>query len=397
MIPASRIAEDSRLLNSRNHRPNRVLLWLAGSYWDGAIGTDRRLVEELAKNVPVLWCDPPLAAWRYTAAERSRCMEEVAPNVIRLRVPSPPGSAKFGVRRTTTGLTNLTIRRALDMLDAEVEVQVVASPRQLFVNGISGKKFLYLTDHWIDGAALMGLSARWIGRNIDLNANAADVIAGVSGYLLDSLAIGSGTAARAKIHVLANGCLIRELPAHRPSRDPVSGLVGQINERLDLATLEHMVDSGLSLRFVGHRADKDRFFSRRLDRLLTSSAVEYVGPVPASEVPLQLSRFGVGITPYTLSEFNKSSFPLKTLEYLAAGIAVVSTDLPAVGWLRTDLVKVATDPAGFSLAAAAAINDRMSADAEAQRIQFANQHSWASRSSEFLALCNLAGSGRTEE
>jgi hypothetical protein len=36
----------------------------------------------------------------------------------------------------------------------------------------------------------------------------------------------------------------------------------------------------------------------------------------------------VGLTPYADTPFNQASFPLKTLEYLSAGLPVVSTDLP---------------------------------------------------------------------
>ena len=56
----------------------------------------------------------------------------------------------------------------------------------------------------------------------------------------------------------------------------------------------------------------------------------------------------VGVVPYRDSPFNRGSFPLKTLEYLAAGRAVVATDLPAVRWLATDLISVATTPPAFA-------------------------------------------------
>ena len=52
--------------------------------------------------------------------------------------------------------------------------------------------------------------------------------------------------------------------------------------------------------------------------------------------------------PYRDTPFNRGSFPLKTLEYLAAGRAVVATDLPAIRWLNTDLISVATTPAAFA-------------------------------------------------
>ena len=40
-------------------------------------------------------------------------------------------------------------------------------------------------------------------------------------------------------------------------------------------------------------------------------------------MPSYMAALKVGLTPYGDNEFNRASFPLKTLEYLSAGIAVV--------------------------------------------------------------------------
>src|SRR5262249_60607279 len=69
----------------------------------------------------------------------------------------------------------------------------------------------------------------------------------------------------------------------------------------------------------------------------------YAGRAPASEVPPYLAAMDVGLTPYADTQFNQASFPLKTLEYLSAGLPVVSTDLPGARWLRDDLAR--SDPA----------------------------------------------------
>ena len=52
--------------------------------------------------------------------------------------------------------------------------------------------------------------------------------------------------------------------------------------------------------------------------------------------------------PYGRTEFNKHSFPMKTLEYLSAGRPVVATSLPAIRWLDTDLVPLADTPEAFA-------------------------------------------------
>jgi teichuronic acid biosynthesis glycosyltransferase TuaH len=95
----------------------------------------------------------------------------------------------------------------------------------------------------------------------------------------------------------------------------------------------------------------------------------------------------VGLVPYTLSEFNRASFPLKTLEYLAAGLPVVSTNLPATRWLDTPLATIADDHATFVAAVRAAATIPSSAD---ERQRFAAAHSWESRAADYLKLVTTA-------
>jgi glycosyltransferase involved in cell wall biosynthesis len=97
----------------------------------------------------------------------------------------------------------------------------------------------------------------------------------------------------------------------------------------------------------------------------------------------------VGLVPYADSAFNRGSFPLKTLEYLAAGRRVVATDLPATRWLATDLVSVASEPRAFADAVEAAISSRASADEVAERRRFGAGHSWALRA---LDMARAVGS-----
>jgi teichuronic acid biosynthesis glycosyltransferase TuaH len=102
-------------------------------------------------------------------------------------------------------------------------------------------------------------------------------------------------------------------------------------------------------------------------------------------LPSYLRVIDVGLVPYRDTAFNRGSFPLKTLEYLAAARAVVATDLPATRWLATDLVCIATGPVDFAdqvdrLAASARTAGMMT-----RRREFAASHSWASRASEIHA------------
>ncbi len=58
--------------------------------------------------------------------------------------------------------------------------------------------------------------------------------------------------------------------------------------------------------------------------------VHVLGRKPYSVLPAFVQAFDVGLIPYVLNEHTIAVDPLKLLEYLAAGVPVVSTDLPEV-------------------------------------------------------------------
>src|SRR5208283_3159702 len=104
------------------------------------------------------------------------------------------------------------------------------------------------------------------------------------------------------------------------------------------ALLEAVADTGQSLLLIGPR--HPRFAVAAMDPLLARANVHWVGPQAFEDLPKYLSVVDVGLVPYVDSAFNRGSFPLKTLEYLAAGIPVVATDLPAIRWLNCPDIRV---------------------------------------------------------
>jgi teichuronic acid biosynthesis glycosyltransferase TuaH len=166
---------------------------------------------------------------------------------------------------------------------------------------------------------------------------------------------------------------------------------GRLSRRVDLGLLEAVADAGHPLLLVGGlRPDLDR---ARLQRLLGSSNVQWLGERPYEEIPALLGAMDVGLLPYRDTPFNRRSFPLKLLEYLGAGVAPVATDLPAVRWLGTDLVRVATDPSSFASAVADALATAGDPDERARRTAFAGRHDWSRRAADYVALLDrLEGS-----
>ncbi len=353
------------------------VVYVPGARWGDVAGTDRRLAEALAERGDVVWVEPP-SSFATRGADRrpsaSSYADAVAPGVIRVRT-TMPGFSRPVLSAIGEQLVAANVRETLSALGRTPAGVVLAAPLRRFPRGVAGKRVLYVTDDWVAGAAMMGLSRDRIERAVARSAREADLIAAVSAELGEPIARAAGR----PFLLLPNGCL--PPPALDPgiAREPVAGLVGQLNERLDLGLLEAVRDRGVRLLVVGPRTERDPAVRSRLDALLASPGVEWTGRVPAEELPRHLARMSVGLTPYADTAFNRASFPLKTLEYLAAGLRAVSTDLPAVRWLGTDLVDVASGPEAFAAAVAAAVeHPGAAADAERRRA-FASGHTWGSR------------------
>ena len=183
-----------------------------------------------------------------------------------------------------------------------------------------------------------------------------------------------------------HGCVV---PSDSPAVDlprPIAGVIGQLSSRIDIELLTSVVNAGCSLLLVGPVARN--WEPERFAKLIALPNVRWVGPVPFEKIAGYLRVIDVGITPYVDSAFNRASFPLKTLEYLAAGKPVVSTDLPAVRWLGTDLVSVA-DRERFGAATLAAASQSGVEALITRRVAFAKRNSWATRAAAFAAAIGL--------
>jgi len=130
----------------------------------------------------------------------------------------------------------------------------------------------------------------------------------------------------------------------------------------------------------------------RWQSLVARPNVHHVGAVPFEELPRWLARIDVGLTPYTDTAFNRASFPLKTLEYLAAGRPLVGSDLPATRGLAEESldVSVASTPGAFAARVREVAELPRDDAAMARRRAVANRHSWSARATRFTQLLALA-------
>jgi hypothetical protein len=105
-----------------------------------------------------------------------------------------------------------------------------------------------------------------------------------------------------------------------------------------------------------------------------------------------VQAFDVGIIPYTISPWTRSVDPLKLLEYLAAGIPVVSTALPEVDKYR-GAVRIADTSSDFIAGTRAAIAESGDACIDARRA-VAREHTWARRADQLMRIAEDTAAAR---
>lgn len=377
-------------------RPRELVVCSSGTSWDGIWFPMRHVALHLSRQLPVLWVDPPISYLtplkdRNTAAALRRPrLRVVQPGIIRLTPVTPPGVSRPVMREAARLAARDAVRRALRRIGATVRAVIVDSLADLLDVAPGARRVFYGTDDFVAGAELMGVSRPWLEQAERRQLTKAHVVVGVSPVLVDRWRAMGTEPVLVPNGVDAGhfaGCDNAPLPedVHLPS--PIAGFVGHLSDRIDLTHLEAVADRDISVLLVGPR--QATFEIKRLDALLSRPNVEWVGPKAFADLPSYLRMIDVGLTPYTDSAFNQASFPLKTLEYLAAGRGAVSTDLPASRWLDTDLISIGASPQRFAAQTAAALDVPRTDSLAADRRTFADRHDWAARTAELAELCGL--------
>jgi teichuronic acid biosynthesis glycosyltransferase TuaH len=355
---------------------------------DGNRLADQHIADQLSRYAPVLYVDPPVTP--LSLRREGRPVPPIGERLVirgrgfaHLTVVVPPGRERPGMKSVTLALTRRAMRRAVgDLATKSVAAVIVPSLNPLF--GALGERtrVFYSKDDYLAGAELMGIASSRLRRREAKHPRDADLVVAASEELAEKWRRMGLTPL-----VLPNGCdpshfaaadrLSTPADVHLPR--PIAGFVGHLSERIDVGMLEAVADRGISLLLVGAR--QATLSHGRVERLVARPNVQWVGPKDYGELPGYVGAMDVGLVPYTDTTFNRASFPLKTLEYLAAGRPVVASDLPAIRWLDTPLVAIASDAAAFATMTAEALaGHRSEADRARQvRRSFAAEHSWEAR------------------
>ncbi len=164
-----------------------------------------------------------------------------------------------------------------------------------------------------------------------------------------------------------------DLPEQAQIGRPRIGFVGVIDERTDIDLLGAIAD----LRPEWNYIMVGPVVKISEEDLPRRSNIHYLGQRSYDQLPAILAGWDAAMMPFALNESTRYISPTKTPEYLAAGLAVVSTPITDVvdPYGKLGLVHIATTPEEFVNALQSALNEDAGARREAAR-KFLSQNSW---------------------
>src|SRR5215210_5275274 len=165
------------------------------------------------------------------------------------------------------------------------------------------------------------------------------------------------TASRPDAHLFPSGVEREHFSVKRSSRAPrarrIAGYVGVVDERIDLPLIADLAAAlpDWEMQLVGPVAKIE------YEMLPRAANITYSGPQPYEQLPAIMCDFDVALMPFALNEATRSISPTKTLEYLAAGLPVVSTRVPDVVSDFSHVVTFAEDGQSFARACDQALRE----------------------------------------
>ncbi|WP_210505769.1 glycosyltransferase [Naasia sp. SYSU D00057] len=152
---------------------------------------------------------------------------------------------------------------------------------------------------------------------------------------------------------------------------PAAGYVGVLDERLDLELIAELAAAApeWDIRMIGPVIKIDPA------TLPQAPNIHYYGMQPYSALPGHMAELDVALMPFALNEATRSISPTKTLEYLAAGLPIVSTRVPDVVSDFGHVVDLQDDALGFA-AACERLRGRAGAAVTRKVRQLLDRHDW---------------------
>ncbi len=152
---------------------------------------------------------------------------------------------------------------------------------------------------------------------------------------------------------------------------PIVGFVGNISTWVNLELVFEMAALIPEVSFVMVGP-----VSNSYQRPKGIDNVHFLGPKDKKHISSYCKNFDIGIIPFKENKLVKSVNPLKLLEYLAAGLPVVSTPMSAMHGLEDLDVYLESKAEGFKNRIRNILNNKIKTKNRQERVQFARNNSW---------------------
>jgi glycosyltransferase involved in cell wall biosynthesis len=155
---------------------------------------------------------------------------------------------------------------------------------------------------------------------------------------------------------------------------PIIGFLGILQDRIDDEILINLAKNNPDKSFVLAGPVWKNFPKSKFNGFKN---VYFLGPIGYREIPSLYNGFDVGIIPYKINAFIKSTDPMKYYEYLAANLPVVSTPAPGIERFG-NLIKVAKTPEEFNSLISQALSEGKDKQ-RVERIKILQNNTWNDR------------------
>lgn len=326
--------------------------------WDGDPLSKVHIMRILSRDNRVLWVNsignraPKANAhdlqriWRKLSSF-TEGIREVEPNLFVLAPLAIPFYGSEAVRATNRELLRLQVKRAMKQLHFKRPISWSFLPASAPVSGTLGEEFVVY--HCVDEfSAFSDTNGKHIAELEERLLRKADLVITSAERLREN-----------KAKVNPNTVLVRHGvdyqhfvkacdPATKIPEDiaklpkPVIGFFGLMADWVDqeaiIATAKaHPEGSVVIIGKVAPDCD--------VSAMKAVPNIHFLGRQPYASLPGYCRAFDVALMPFTVNELTLNANPLKVREYLAAGLPVVSTDIPEVR--KVGLCKLATSTEDF--------------------------------------------------
>lgn len=363
--------------------------------WTGDPLSKTHLMRVLSKDNRILWVNSIANRMPTTSSKDinrifkklksfTDPIKEVEPNIFVMNPLAIPAYGNAAIVKLNQKFLISQVRKAKKKLKFHSPINMVFNPAAGMIAGHVGESELiyYCVDEY---TAFTGVSSGLKEIEEDLFRRADLVIVSADKLYESKKQYNPNT------HIIRHGVdhthfrtalddktIVPEEIANLPR--PIIGFHGLLADWVDFELLKKVAEhfSGGSMVLVG----KTTVDAEQKIRILEGVANIYrLGRKKYSELPAYCKGFDVALNPFVINELTLSVNPLKVREYLAAGLPVVSTNLPEMKHIGHCLV--ATDHAEFIRHVETALNDKRSRQEISDTMR---NEGWEARVDELRAI-----------